>query len=94
MGIAYVTGLQGNNSRYSKTSACAKHYAVHSGPEAGRHSFNAVVGETHLLETYLYSFKKLGDPEVESVMCAYNRINGELLVVPSPIYYKIYYGTS
>ncbi|MBC7422890.1 MAG: glycoside hydrolase family 3 C-terminal domain-containing protein, partial [Ferruginibacter sp.] len=77
MGTAYVTGLQGNNSKYLKTSACAKHYAVHSGPEAGRHSFNAIVSEKDLRETYLYSFKKLVDAGVESVMCAYNRINGE-----------------
>ncbi|MEO6730580.1 MAG: glycoside hydrolase family 3 N-terminal domain-containing protein [Ferruginibacter sp.] len=77
MGIAYVTGLQGDNSRYLKTSACAKHYAVHSGPEAGRHSFNAIVSEKDLRETYLYSFKKLIDAGVESVMCAYNRINDE-----------------
>ena len=77
MGTAYVTGLQGNNRNYLKTSACAKHYAVHSGPEAGRHSFNAIVSEKDLRETYLYSFKKLVDAGVESVMCAYNRINGE-----------------
>ena len=77
MGTAYVTGLQGNNSNYLKTSACAKHYAVHSGPEAGRHSFNAIVSQKDLRETYLYSFKKLVDAGVESVMCAYNRINGE-----------------
>ena len=77
MGTAYVTGLQGNNKRYLKTAACAKHYAVHSGPEAGRHSFNAIVSEKDLRETYLYSFKKLVDAGVESVMCAYNRINNE-----------------
>jgi beta-glucosidase len=77
MGTAYVTGLQGNNSRYLKTAACAKHYAVHSGPEAGRHSFNAILTEKDLRETYLYSFKKLVDTGVASVMCAYNRINNE-----------------
>ena len=77
MGAAYVTGLQGNNSRYLKVAACAKHFAVHSGPEAGRHSFNAVVSEKDLRETYLYSFKKLIDAGVESVMCAYNRVNNE-----------------
>jgi beta-glucosidase len=48
MGTAYVSGLQGNNKLYLKTSACAKHYVVHSGPEAGRHSFNAVVSEKDL----------------------------------------------
>lgn len=77
MGTAYVTGLQGSNSLYLKTSACAKHLAVHSGPEAGRHGFNALVSEKDLRETYLYSFKKLVDAGVESVMCAYNRINNE-----------------
>lgn len=77
MGTAYVTGLQGNNKLYLKTSACAKHFAVHSGPEAGRHGFNAIVSEKDLRETYLYSFKKLVDAGVESVMCAYNRINNE-----------------
>ncbi|MEP7109047.1 MAG: glycoside hydrolase family 3 N-terminal domain-containing protein, partial [Ferruginibacter sp.] len=77
MGTAYTSGLQGNNKKYLKTSACAKHYAVHSGPEAGRHSFNAIVSEKDLRETYLYSFKKLVDAGVESVMCAYNRINNE-----------------
>ena len=77
MGTAYVTGLQGNNKLYLKTSACAKHLAVHSGPEAGRHGFNAIVSEKDLQETYLFSFKKLVDAGVESVMCAYNRINNE-----------------
>ncbi len=77
MGTAYVTGLQGNNKKYLKTAACTKHFAVHSGPEAGRHSFNAIVSEKDLRETYLYSFKKLVDAGVESVMCAYDRINNE-----------------
>jgi len=77
MGTAFVQGLQGNNPKYLKTAACAKHLAVHSGPEAGRHSFNAIVTEKDLRETYLYSFKKLVDAGVESVMCAYNRINNE-----------------
>jgi beta-glucosidase len=77
MGVAFIKGLQGNNSRYLKTSACAKHFAVHSGPEAGRHTFNAIVDEKDLRETYLYAFKKLVDAGVESVMCAYNRVNGE-----------------
>lgn len=77
MGAAFVRGLQGNNRDVLKTSACAKHFAVHSGPEAGRHSFNALVDEKDLRETYLYAFKKLVDGGVESVMCAYNRVNGE-----------------
>ncbi len=77
MGTAFVKGLQGNDSRYLKTSACAKHFAVHSGPEAGRHTFNAVVDEKDLRETYLYAFKALVDAGVESVMCAYNRVNDQ-----------------
>ncbi len=77
MGTAFIKGLQGNDSRYLKTSATAKHFAVHSGPEAGRHTFNAIVDEKDLRETYLYAFKKLVDAGVESVMCAYNRVNGE-----------------
>lgn len=77
MGTAYVKGLQGTNSRFLKAAACAKHYAVHSGPEAERHSFNALVDEKDLRETYLYAFRKLVEAGVESVMCAYNRVNGE-----------------
>ena len=77
MGTAFVKGMQGNDPLYLKTAACAKHFAVHSGPEAGRHSFNALVDEKDLRETYLYAFKKLVDAKVEAVMCAYNRVNGE-----------------
>lgn len=77
MGAAYVKGMQGNDPRYLKTSACAKHFAVHSGPEANRHTFNAVVDEKDLRETYLYAFKHLVDNGVESVMCGYNRVNDE-----------------
>jgi beta-glucosidase len=77
IGTAFVKGLQGNDPNYLKTAACAKHFAVHSGPEATRHSFNAVIDEKDLRETYLYAFKKLVDSGVEAVMCAYNRVNGE-----------------
>lgn len=77
MGTAFVSGLQGNDAKFLKVAACAKHLAVHSGPEAERHTFNVVLDEKDLRETYLYSFKKLVDAGVESVMCAYNRINGE-----------------
>ncbi|ANE50001.1 glycoside hydrolase family 3 N-terminal domain-containing protein [Flavisolibacter tropicus] len=77
MGMAFVKGMQGYDPRYLKTAACAKHFAVHSGPEAGRHSFNAKVDEKDLRETYLYAFKKLVDAGVESVMCAYNRVNDQ-----------------
>jgi len=77
MGTAFVTGLQGNDPHYLKASACAKHFAVHSGPEASRHTFDAIVDQKDLRETYLYAFKRLVDSGVESVMCAYNRVNGE-----------------
>jgi beta-glucosidase len=77
MGTAFIKGIQGDDTRYLKASACAKHFAVHSGPEADRHTFDAIVDEKDLRETYLYSFKRLVDSGVESVMCAYNRVNGE-----------------
>jgi beta-glucosidase len=77
MGTAFVRGMQGNDKDHLKTAACAKHFAVHSGPEASRHSFNALVDEKDLRETYLYAFKRLVDAGVVSVMCAYNRVNGE-----------------
>jgi beta-glucosidase len=77
MGAAFVKGLQGNDPVYLKASAAAKHFAVHSGPEATRHQFNAIVDEKDLRETYLYAFKKMVDAGVESIMCAYNRVNNE-----------------
>jgi beta-glucosidase len=77
MGTAFVRGIQGNDLLHLKASACAKHYVVHSGPESERHGFNAIVDQKDLRETYLYAFKKLVDAHVESVMCAYNRVNGE-----------------
>jgi len=78
MGVAFVRGIQGNHPRYLKTAACAKHYAVHSGPEKDRHCFNAVVSERDLRETYLPAFKKLVvEAKVEAVMGAYNRTNDE-----------------
>lgn len=77
LGKAFVKGLQGDDPNYLKTAACAKHYAVHSGPEKLRHEFDAVVSQKDLYETYLPAFKALVDAGVESVMCAYNRTNGE-----------------
>ena len=77
IGRAFVKGLQGADKKYLKVAACAKHFAVHSGPENGRHSFNAFVNEKDLYETYLYAFKSLVDINVESIMCAYNRTNNE-----------------
>jgi len=77
MGSAFIRGLQGDDPRYLKASACAKHFAVHSGPESNRHTFDAIVDEKDLRETYLYAFKRLVDSGVESIMCAYNRVNSE-----------------
>ena len=77
IGVAMVEGLQGNNPKYLKVAACAKHFAVHSGPEALRHEFNAIVSQKDLWETYLPAFKALvTEAKVESVMGAYNRTNG------------------
>ncbi len=78
LGIRFVEGLQGHDENYMKAAACAKHYAVHSGPEDVRHSFNAEVSLKDLHETYLPAFKALvEEAKVEAVMGAYNRTNGE-----------------
>lgn len=77
IGAAYIKGLQGSNPKYLKVAACAKHFAVHSGPEALRHEFNAIVSPKDLRETYLPQFKMCVDAGVEAVMCAYNRTNDE-----------------
>ena len=77
LGVAYVEGLQGSEETM-KAAACAKHYAVHSGPEAIRHEFNAEASQKDMEETYLPAFEALvKEAEVESVMGAYNRTNGE-----------------
>src|SRR3984885_7245197 len=76
MGSAFVEGLQGNDPNHLKASATAKHFAVHSGPEATRDKFDAIVDEKDLRETYLYAFHALVSNGVESVMAAYNRVNG------------------
>ncbi|MFD2163068.1 glycoside hydrolase family 3 C-terminal domain-containing protein [Paradesertivirga mongoliensis] len=73
LGDAFVRGLQGNDSKYLLAAACAKHYAVHSGPEPLRHVFNADVSAYDLWDTYLPAFQKLVvDSKVAGVMCAYN----------------------
>ncbi|WP_406658685.1 glycoside hydrolase family 3 N-terminal domain-containing protein [Marinoscillum sp.] len=77
LGVSFVKGLQGENPQYLKTAACAKHFAVHSGPERLRHEFNAIVSKKDLYETYLPAFKALVEADVEAVMCAYNRTNDE-----------------
>ena len=73
IGCALVRGLQGDDPENLKLAACAKHYAVHSGPEKDRHHFNAIVTKKDLWETYLPAFKALVEAGVESVMGAYNR---------------------
>ena len=78
LGVRFIEGLQGHDDTYMKAAACAKHFAVHSGPEAVRHSFNAECNEQDLRETYLPAFKAcVKDADVEVVMGAYNRTNGE-----------------
>lgn len=76
IGTAFVKGLQGSDARYYKSVACAKHFAVHSGPEPLRHAFNAVASKNDLHNTYLPAFKKLiTEAKVGGVMCAYNRLD-------------------
>ena len=76
LGKAFVRGLQGDET-YLRTAACAKHFAVHSGPEATRHGFDAQADAHDLEDTYLPAFKALVEEGVEIVMGAYNRVNGE-----------------
>ena len=77
MGGAYVRGLQGDDPRYLKLAACAKHFAVHSGPESLRHGFDAKVSRRDLAEYYLPAFKMLAvDAKVEAFMGAYSALNG------------------
>ena len=77
LGVAFINGLQGDGE-YLKTAACAKHYAVHSGPEAIRHEFNAEATPKDMWETYLPAFEAcVKEGQVEAVMGAYNRTNGE-----------------
>ncbi len=78
LGTRFVYGIQGKDEKYLKAAACAKHFAVHSGPEDQRHSFNAQVSEQDLRETYLPAFKTLvKEADVEAVMGAYNCTNSE-----------------
>ena len=78
MGLQFIRGLQGDDERYLKVVATSKHYAVHSGPEALRHEFDARVSERDFRDTYLPAFKKTVEKgPVYSVMCAYNRYQGE-----------------
>jgi beta-glucosidase len=77
-GVAFVTGLQGSDARYFKTIATSKHFAVHSGPESTRHSADVHVSRHDLEDTYLPAFRAtVMEGNVQSVMCAYNAIDGE-----------------
>ncbi|MBQ9299423.1 MAG: glycoside hydrolase family 3 C-terminal domain-containing protein [Clostridia bacterium] len=89
MGKAYVRGLQGSGE-HLKSAACAKHFAVHSGPEKLRHEFNATASPKDMAETYLPAFEALvKEAKVESVMGAYNRTNGDPCCANPPLMEKL-----
>lgn len=78
LAVRFIEGMQGHHEEYLKVAACAKHFAVHSGPEDIRHEFNAEVSKQDLYETYLPAFEAcVKEAKVEAVMGAYNRTNGE-----------------
>ena len=78
IGTAFVEGLQGNDPKYLKAAACAKHYAIHSGPEPSRHVFDVNVSNHDLWDTYLPAFRQLVvNAKVAGVMCAYNAYQGQ-----------------
>jgi beta-glucosidase len=78
LGVAFITGLQGTDPNYFKTIATPKHFAVHSGPESTRHSVNVEASRHDIEETYLPAFRSaIIEGKAESIMCAYNRLNGE-----------------
>ena len=78
LGVEFVKGLQGDDPKYLKVVSTPKHYAVHSGPEPERHRFDAAAAERDLRETYLPAFRAtITEAHAASVMCAYNRTNGE-----------------
>jgi beta-glucosidase len=78
MGVAFVKGLQGDNAKYLKTVATPKHFAVHSGPESTRHEVDVPVSQHDMEDTYLPAFRAtVMDAHAQSVMCAYNSVNGE-----------------
>jgi beta-glucosidase len=78
MGVAFVTGMQGDDPKYYRVIATPKHFAVHSGPEPTRHTANVTVSKHDELDTYLPAFRAtVTEAKADSVMCAYNSINGE-----------------
>ena len=78
MGVAFVTGMQGDDPKYFRVIATPKHFAVHSGPEPSRHSIDVPVSKHDMEDTYLPAFRAaITEGKAESIMCAYNRVNGQ-----------------
>ena len=93
MGVAFVEGIQGDDPRYLKVAATAKHYVVHSGPEPERHRFDAKVSLRDMRETYLPAFEALvREGHVASVMCAYNEVNGQPACASEDLLYRFLRG--
>ncbi len=93
MGVAFVRGIQGDDPRYLKVAATAKHYGVHSGPEPERHRFDARVSLKDLRETYLPAFEALvREARVASVMCSYNEVNGQPACASEDLLYRFLRG--
>ena len=90
MGVAFVEGLQGNDPHYFKTIATPKHFAVHSGPEPDRHTFNAIISNHDLYDTYLPAFEAcIKEAGAYSIMCAYNSLYGKACCGSPPLLHKI-----
>ena len=93
LGVSFVTGLQGDDPKYLKAAACAKHYAVHSGPESSRHTFDARVSKRDMYDMYLPAFRAcVTEGKVEAVMGAYNRVNGEACCASTTLLHDILRG--
>jgi beta-glucosidase len=90
LAVNFIQGLQGDDSRYLKTVATPKHFAVHSGPEKERHSFDAIVSQRDLRMTYLPAFEAcITEGQAFSIMGAYNRVNGEACCASPTLLQKI-----
>jgi beta-glucosidase len=90
LAVNFIQGMQGNDPRYLKTVATPKHFAVHSGPDKKRHSFNAVVSQRDLRMTYLLAFEAcIMEAKAYSIMGAYNRVNGEACCASPTLLQKI-----
>ncbi len=93
LAVKFIQGLQGDDPRYLKTVATAKHFAVHSGPDSSRHSFNAVLSQRDLRMTYLPAFQAcITEGKAYSIMGAYNRVNGEACCASPTLLQKILRG--